>query len=397
MARLTHRELLALIEHRAAEVISLEHLRRKLESGKKLRVKLGVDPTTPHLHLGHIVPFRMLRAFQEAGHRAVVIIGDFTAQIGDPAEREAERRALTPAEVRENERTYSGQIGRVLDLKRAEVHHNREWFSKLNAAEFLRLLMHFPLRSAWEREDFQKRLAAGREVRLHEAMYPVLQAYDSVVVRADVELGSIDQKLNVLAGRELQRSLGVEPQEVILLSYLIGLDGRMKMSKSLPNAINLDDSAREMFGKVMSIPDHLIENYARLAAWLPPARVASIRRRLSAGANPRDLKLELAEAVTALYHGRASSRRAHEEFLAVFARREIPASAPTVRLDPGVYSPVELIRALKVAGSKSEARRLVAGGALEVNGRKVHLGDARIVIRRRAAIRVGKRKFFRVG
>ncbi|MBI4132520.1 MAG: tyrosine--tRNA ligase [Candidatus Sungbacteria bacterium] len=383
---------------RSAEIISEESLRRKLGAGRRMRVKLGIDPTTPHLHLGHVVPLRILRAFQDAGHHAVLIVGDFTGQIGDPSEKTATRRQLGAKETRANERTYRAQAARVLDMRRVEVRHNSEWFARMNVGSFLSLLANFSLKSAWGREDFQRRIRAGKEVRLHEAVYHVLQSYDSVMVRADVELGSLDQKLNILAGRELQKKLdrGHPPQDVVLLPYLIGLDGAQKMSKTAENTIDLDDSANEMFGKVMSIPDSLITHYARFAAWLPEKRIGALRADFKKGVNPRDLKLDLAEAVTVLYHGRRTGERARKDFLKLFSQRVVPPSVPTIRLAPRPYRPLELLAALKVAASTSEARRLLAGKAVEVDGRVLTPADRRIPLRRGSVIRIGKRRFFRV-
>lgn len=389
------RSLFSLLTARSAEIIDAGGLREKLATRRNLRIKLGIDPTTPDLHLGHVVPLLALKAFQEAGHQAVLIIGDFTGQIGDPSGKLATRRQLTPVEAKANERTYRSQIGRILDLTRTEVRHNSEWFSRMRLADFLDLLAKFPLASAVERADFQKRLRAGKGVQLHEAMYPVLQAYDSVAVRADVELGSFDQKLNLLSGRELQSKLGRLPQDIVLLPYLIGLDGTQKMSKTAGNTINLRDGAGDMFGKVMAIPDRLIENYAALAAWMTPSEVRLIRTRLAKGENPRDVKLDVAEGVTRLYHGEAGARRAREAFIAAFSRRDPSAAAQGIALKAGLYSGLKLLEALGAAPSRTRARRLISSGALKVNGLAV-TGRVTVTIKRGSVIRVGKRGFFRV-
>lgn len=389
-------KLWQLLSSRAHEIITAEGLRRRLAVRRRLRVKLGIDPTAPDLHLGHAVPLRMLRAFQDAGHRVVLIIGDFTARIGDPAGQTTGRRQLSSAEVKRNERTYLRQAGQILTPATVEVRHNSEWHARAGLGDFLGLLTHFPLRTATQRDDFQRRLRAGQEVRLHEAMYPVLQAYDSVMVKADVELGGLDQRLNLLAGRELQRALGQPPQEVVVFPYLIGLDGKLKMSKSAGNTVNLSDSAPDMFGKVMSIPDALIVNYAELAAWLPPEAVRALRRRLERRENPRDVKRDVAEAIVRLYRGPTAARRAREEFLRIFSERKLPATIPVVSLAPGEYRPVELLVRLKAAASKSQARRLIAGRALSVGGAVVAVEDRRLTIRRGSMIRVGKKRFCRV-
>lgn len=382
------------LKKKRVKIINSERLKKKLASGKKLRVKFGIDPTTPQIHLGHIVPFRILRAFQDAGHRAVVIIGDFTARIGDPSAQAASRRRLTAREVKANERTYITQIARIIDINKAEVRHNSEWYRRMALDEFLEILAHFSLKSAWEREDFQKRLKAGKHVRLYEAMYQVLQGYDSVAMEADVEIGGVDQTLNLLAGRELQEKLGRSPQDVAITPYLIGLDGAQKMSKSLGNAVNLDDSPGEMVGKVMSIPDRLIIHYAELAAWMKQAQVAAIKKSLDARKNPRDAKLDVAEAVAALYHGSKAARRAREEFLEIFSKKELPVSIPRVSISERVYHPADLILALKAAPSRSEARRLVAAGAVEIDGARV--GHAPVRVGRGSVVRVGKKKIFRI-
>lgn len=389
-------EFLNFVVNRSEEIIERTSFRHKLAQRKNLRVKLGIDPTSPDLHLGHLVPIKMLRAFQEAGHKAVLIIGDFTGEIGDPSGKSRTRRQLTPAEVKVNQQTYRRQLGRVLDFRSAEVHYNSEWHSRMSSREFLRLLAHFPLKAAWEREDFQRRLKSGKAVWLHEAMYSVLQAYDSVAVRADIELGSLDQKLNLLAGRELQRSLGQPPQDVVLLPYLIGLDGREKMSKTFGNTINLRDSSGEMFGKAMSIPDRLIINYAKFAAWMSLPEVRAIQRRLENGENPRDAKLDVAQALVRLHYGPVQAGRAHQAFLQIYSRRELPRRAARANPKPGNHRPIELMRALGAVPSLSQARRLLRGRALEIDGRVINPGDKYVSIHRGSIIRLGKNRFFKV-
>lgn len=387
---------LAFLKARAAEIITPASLRRKLASGRTLRVKLGIDPTTPDLHLGHVVPLKILRAFQDAGHRAVLIIGDFTGQIGDPAGAATARRQLTAAAVKRNERTYLAQAGTVLDLRRTEVRHNREWYDRMRVKAFLDLLTRFSLQSAWQREDFQKRLASGREVHLHEAMYHVLQAYDSVAVAADVEIGSLDQKLNMIAGRELQATMGVSAQDIVLLPYLIGLDGTRKMSKSMGNTINLSDGPRDMLGKVMAIPDRRIEDYARLGAWCDDRALRRTRSRLASGENPRDVKLDVAEALVGLYHGAPAAARARRDFVILFSKRGAPPSLPTLRIARRPYRPVDLARIVDPSLSRSAARRLVAGGGLAVDGRALRPGGPPQQLPSGSTIRLGKKRYVRV-
>lgn len=396
MAQTQALKLWKMIGERSREVIDPASLKRKLRQRRNLRIKLGIDPTTPELHLGHLVPLKMLRSFQDAGHRAVLIIGDFTAQIGDPSGKMRARRQLAAEEIKLNERTYRAQIGKVLDLKRAEVRYNSEWHGRMKLKQFLELLKHFALKTACQRQDFQARLRSAKPVFLHEAMYSVLQAYDSVAVRADVEIGGLDQRLNLLAGRELQRSLNQPPQDVVLMPYLIGLDGRQKMSKSAGNTINLTDGAPDMFGKTMSIPDGLIADYARLAAWLEPHDVANLLRRLASGENPRDVKLDVAEAVVRAHHGRREAEGAREMFLAAFSRRELSQAAAAVRIAHRPYRALELLLRLGAARSRSEGRRLIKGRGLAVDGRIISDPGQEIKFSIGKIIRVGKRRLFRL-
>src|SRR3989344_8712136 len=386
-------ELLRFLNERSVELIHRKSIAARIASGRRLRVKLGIDPTAPHLHIGHMLPIRFLRAFQDAGHQAVLIIGDLTAQIGDPSGRGATRVQLSLRDVKQNERAYLREVGKVLDLRRAEVRHNSEWFGKMRLGEFLGLLTRFALKSAWEREDFQERLRAGKSVRLHEAMYPVLQAYDSVAIRADIELGGVDQRLNLLAGRELQSSLGAVAQDVVLLPYLIGIDGKEKMSKSVGNTINTEDSAASMFGKAMSIPDGLIIPYARLAAWLSGAEVASFKRALAARANPRDATPTVAQRIARMYHGAAAARKARSGFIRVFSKRDRTAGLPPSPAGAGEHDPFDLLMRLGVR-SKAEARRLIAGRALEVDGSVIPSGRKAVTLRSGSVIRLGKKRFF---
>jgi len=391
-------QLATFVQGRAAEITAAASLRKKLASGRTLRIKFGIDPTTPDLHLGHVVPLRLLRAFQDAGHRAVLIIGDFTGQIGDPSGKMSARRQLTAAETHANERSYRKHIGRILDLRHTEIHHNREWYGRMRLQDFLTILTHVSLRSAWERDDFQKRLAAGREVKLYEAMYHVLQAYDSVMVRADVEIGALDQKLNILAGRALQKRIGFRypPQDAVLTPYLVGIDGKQKMSKSVGNTVNLSDAPRDMFGKLMAIPDGCITDYARLAAWLPDSDIRLVQHRLALRENPRDVKLDVAERTVTLYHGAARAAAARREFVELFSKRNASTFLPSRAISPGAYRPVDLAIAVDASLSRSTARRLVAAGGFAVDGRVVTLNTATLTIRSGTTIRLGKKRYVRV-
>lgn len=379
----------------ATEIIDRASLEKKLASGKKLRVKLGADPTAPDLHLGHVLVLHTLRAFQDAGHIAVFIIGDYTAAIGDPSGKIKTRPALSEVDIKKNAKTYFEQIGRIIDLKKAEIRYNSEWFSKLLLADFLRVVARFSTNRILDREDFRKRLDKKEEVAHHETLYQIMQAYDSVAIRADVELGGMDQKLNLLAGRELQKKMGFPEQDLVLLPLLIGLDGKQKMSKSLGNYIALADSADEMVGKIMSLPDNLIIHYARHAAFVDAKEIAAWERRLGKE-NPRDVKLELAECIAARYHGMRKAQDAREAFVRLFSKKDLSRIAPR-RLKKNKYTLPELLLEVGYASSKSEARRLILQGAVEINQEVLKDPYKEIAVRSGDLVRVGKQRVFRVG
>lgn len=385
---------IASILERAQEVIDRASLEKKLAFGRKLRVKLGADPTAPDLHLGHALVLQTLRAFQDAGHTAVFIIGDYTARIGDPSGKQKTRPPLSDVETKKNAKTYFEQVGRIIDLKKAEVRYNSEWFSKMALAEFLRIVANFSTNRILAREDFRKRMDAGEEVAHHETLYQIMQAYDSVAVRSDVELGGMDQKLNLLAGRELQKKTGTAEQDIVLLPLLVGLDGKQKMSKSLGNYVALTDNADEMVGKIMSIPDSLILPYFRYGAFADTKEVAVWERRLKKE-NPRDCKRELAERITGLYHGREKARRAREHFTELFSQKDL-SHIPSRRFAKQIYTLPELLCEAEFAASRSEARRLIAQGAVEVNQRVVKDARGEISFVSGDVVKVGKRRIFRI-
>lgn len=383
------------------EAIDRASLLKKLTSGRRLRVKLGADPTAPDLHLGHAVLLWKLRQFQEAGHEIIFIIGDFTVRIGDPSGRSEARPVLSPAEIAGNAKTYFRQAGKILDLKKVRVRKNSEWLSKLKLSDWLSILKEFTVSRIIEREDFKKRLSGGAEVWLHEIMYPLLQAYDSVAVRADVELGGPDQLFNLLAGRHLQEKKGQPPQDILVTDYLIGLDGEKKMSKSLGNYIGITEPAAQIFGKTMSIPDSLIPSYLRLAARKSADEANAVAARLRAGENPRDIKLELAKDIVSLYHGRAEGERSRAEFIRVFSRHELPREMEASDLPAGSYEAAALLITLRLAKSRSEAFRLVEQGGLEIifpGGKRENPRDPRAIVRilPGTAVRAGKTRFVRI-
>jgi tyrosyl-tRNA synthetase len=374
-------EQMLVITSGAVEVIPEDEMRAKVERSvstrKPLVVKLGVDPTRPDLHIGHSVPLNKLRHFQELGHQVVLIIGDFTALIGDPSEQDTTRPVLTLDEVEKNARTYIDQAEKIIDTKRARLVRNSEWLAPLTFKEILELTSKFTVARILERDDFSRRFKEEKPLGLHEFLYPVMQAYDSVMLDADVEIGGTDQKFNLLAGRNLQRAVGQEPQVVLTLPLLEGTDGVQKMSKSLGNDIGLTDSAGEMFGKIMSIPDDAMWKYFSLVTRFEPARIAELRGRVDSGElNPRDAKEALAREVVEIYHDRKAAEKAATEFKRVFGKKELPEEIQVARVNVSSFTDgriwvVDLLLSLGLAPTKGEARRLIAGGGVTIDGEKV--------------------------
>lgn len=379
-------------------VLPADELRAKLETGRPLRVKLGLDPTAPAVHLGWAVVLRKLRHFQELGHIPVLIIGDFTARVGDPSGKTETRRALSAEEVDGYAEQLLGQFSRVIDLDGVELRRNSEWLSKLDMAEILRLTAQVTVAQMLEREDFAQRFGDHRPISLMEFMYPLLQGMDSVAVRSDVELGGSDQLWNLMMGRHLQQRHDQEPQVAMTMPLLVGTDGTQKMSQSIGNYIGVTESAEEMFGKTMSIPDHLLEQWYTLATELPVEEIAAVVAGVADGSgHPGDAKRRLGRAIADLYHGEGAGERAEAAFDAVFRRGEVPDDIPEYLLPAG--SPVHLPGVLTSAGltaSNGEARRHLAAGAVRVDGDVVHDVD---VDRERLAgrvVQVGKRRFLRL-
>jgi tyrosyl-tRNA synthetase len=357
------------LRERAVQIHVAEHLQARLDRGEKLRVKLGLDPTAPDLHVGHLVLFDVLRMFQDDGHTVVVIIGDYTAQIGDPSGRSETRPVLTADQVAGNAETYFEQVGLVLDRKRMEVRHNSEWLAPMTAADILRLLGKATLQQVLQREDFADRIKSGAPIGAHEILYPFNQAYDSVAVNADIEIGGTDQLFNLLFGREIQKAYGQEPQDIAVFPLLEGTDGVQKMSKSLGNYIGLTEPPEEIYGKTMSIPDPLIEKYLRLISGLSPSEVDATLK-----LKPRDAKAALGRQLVKRLHGEEAAARAEEDFDRRFRRRELPTvvaelhAAPPQRRDI-----VTVLIDTRRASSGREARRLLEQGGVRVDGNKVGL------------------------
>jgi tyrosyl-tRNA synthetase len=396
-------EQLEFLRKGAVEIIREEDLRVKLarsaNTGKPLRVKLGADPTAPDIHLGHTVVIRRLRAFQELGHTVIFLIGDFTGLIGDPSGKSATRPQLTREEISANAETYKKQVFKLLDPDRTEIRFNSEWMDKLGSDGFIRLASHVTVKQILERDDFQKRLAEERPVALHELLYPLTQAYDSVALKADVELGGTDQKFNLLLGRNLQREYGQEPQVALITPLLEGTDGVQKMSKSLGNYIGIDEAPQEMFGKLMSISDELMWRYYELLTDLTVSDIKWMRERAQYGEdNPRDFKVGLAKRIITDFHSEAEAEAAEEEFNRVFRRKEAPEEIETREVQPGSWPLTRLLVRTELVSSMAEARRLIEQGGVRISG--VRQTDAGVVLKLNSGdesvLQVGKRRFLRV-
>jgi len=377
------------------EVISEKSLNEKLKSGKKLRIKLGVDPSSPDIHLGHAVVLRTLKNFQEMGHTVIFLLGDYTAMIGDPSGKNKTRPVLTPEDIEKNAKTYLDQVGKVLDIDKVEVRRNSEWFSKMDFKDFIKLGSNFSVASIIERDDFEKRLNSNQEISMHELFYPMMQAYDSVMLEADVELGGNDQKFNMLAGRSLQKKMGQAPQEVVMSKLLIGTDGKEKMSKSLGNYIGVTDEASEMFGKVMSINDEMIVKYFTFCTDLSEPEIENIKKEIEAGNNPRDSKMKLANEIVSIYHSKEEAKKVEKEFVNQFSKGEKPVNIPEIELE-GDFLLADLIVEIKGASSKSEARRLIEQGAVSVDDAKIKDISVKIGAHSGMIIQVGKRRYWKI-
>jgi tyrosyl-tRNA synthetase len=394
-------EALKILKRGTVEILPEEDLVKKLEraekSGKKLKMKLGCDPSAPDLHLGHTVVLRKMREFQELGHEVVFVIGDFTARVGDPTGRSETRKPMSEEEVARNAETYFRQVYRLLKRESCKVVHNHDWLSKLTLQEILRLSSKFTVARTLERNDFAERFKSGQSIGVHEFLYPMMVAYDSVVLEADIELGGTDQTFNLLAGRELMSELGMEPQVCMTMPLLLGLDGVQKMSKSLGNYIAIEDPPQEMFGKAMSIPDSLILSYFELATGLDEAECGIIKAQLAdPGTNPRDVKVRLGKEIVCLYHSHQEAEKAAEDFDRVFKERQNPEDMPVhVVGEPKVWI-VKLLTSSGLAVSSSEARRLIQQGAVEVDGERVSDPDAHVDLSKERVLKVGKRRFLRV-
>jgi tyrosyl-tRNA synthetase len=376
----------------SVEVISQGELEAKLKLGRPLRIKLGMDPTAPDLHLGHSVVLKKLRDFQRDGHTVVFLVGDFTAMIGDPTGRSETRKPLTRAQISANAETYRGQAFKILDPKRTEVRFNSEWMDTLGIRDLIKIAARLSVARMLERDDFEKRMAAGDPLFLHELLYPLIQGYDSVALEADVELGGTDQKFNLLVGRDLQRAMGQAPQVVMTMPLLEGLDGTRKMSKSYGNSVGLTDAPQEMYGKLMSLPDPLMIKYYELLTDLAPAELARIR---SGAIHPMESKKRLASLIVNEYYDPPAAAGAQRYFESKHQRREVPDNAPVFRIERDMWI-CELMKQFRFAPSTNEARRLIGQGAVRVDGQVVSDVNFRIVPGTHKVLEVGKRRVARI-
>jgi len=394
------KKALSILKRGVVDLIEEEELIVKLErsitEGKPLRIKAGFDPTAPDLHLGHTVLLRKLKQFQDLGHEVYFLIGDFTAMIGDPTGRSETRKALSREEVLENAKTYKEQVFKILDPEKTKVVFNSEWFSRMNAEDIVRLCAKYTLARMLEREDFKKRYQEGIPICLHELIYPLFQAYDSVALQADVELGGTDQLFNLLIGRDIQREYGQEPPVVMTLPLLEGLDGIQKMSKSLGNYVGIMEPPFEMYGKLMSIPDHLMWKYFELLTDIPLEDVARMKEEVEKGVlHPKKVKQLLARTIVSQYHSEEDAIRAEEEFERVFSRKEAPTEAETVEVKAGTLYLPKFLKELGITKSSSEAKRLIAQRAIDLNQKTVEKEEISLNPGT-YFLRVGKKRFLKL-
>ncbi|TPH17329.1 tyrosine--tRNA ligase [Litorilituus lipolyticus] len=386
------------IKRGAEEILLEDELLEKLKTGKPLKIKAGFDPTAPDLHLGHTVLINKLRQFQQLGHEVIFLIGDFTGMIGDPTGKNVTRKPLTKEDVLANAETYKEQVFKILDPAKTTVAFNSTWMDKMGAAGMLKLASRQTVARMMERDDFKKRYANGQAIAIHEFMYPLVQGWDSVALESDVELGGTDQKFNLLMGRELQKSEGQRPQTVLMMPLLEGLDGVQKMSKSLGNYIGITDSPSDMFGKVMSISDDLMWRYYELLSFKDLEVIEGYKAKVAQGANPRDVKIDLAKELITRFHDETAAQAAHDEFINRFQKGAMPEEMPEIELSPenGEIAIANLLKEAGLVSSTSEAMRMIKQGAAKIEGEKVN--DKNLIIKAgsKAIYQVGKRKFARV-
>ncbi|MDD3562777.1 MAG: tyrosine--tRNA ligase [Candidatus Cloacimonetes bacterium] len=397
---MTFEQELKIISKNVEEIIPLDELKAKLASsaktGKPLRIKYGIDPTGFDIHIGHLVPIRKMREFQDLGHTGVIIIGDFTAQIGDPTGRDESRPPLSHEQIISNSEKYMEQLFSILLPEQTEVRYQTEWFGKMTLADVLRLMGKFTLAQFMAHDTFRSRYEQGLSLGMHELMYPLLQAYDSVAVESDVELGATEQKFNILCGRDMQRYYDLPQQVAVLSPILLGTDGVNKMGKSLNNYIAVFDTPADKFGKVMSIPDSLIMNYYSYATTCCEEELAEVKAKLESGINPMILKKALASEIVKLYHGEDEAAKAQAGFESLFSKKEIPDEMPEYELSENQIGIVQLLVQSGLCSTNGEAKRLIQGGGVSLDGEKITSFDTSITVAEGSVLRAGKRKFIKI-
>jgi tyrosyl-tRNA synthetase len=385
-----------LLARNTEEVIERANLFRKLKSSRKLRIKHGLDPTGPKIHIGRAIQFRKLKSFQELGHQIVLIIGDFTAQIGDASDKQAMRKALSEKEIKENMKDYEKQIGKILNMKKVEIRYNSEWLAKLTIKELLSLAMHFTAQQMIQRRNFKERWDQGKPIGVHELTYPLFQGYDSVAVKADVEIGGSDQLFNLKVGREIQKMFGQSPQDIMTSKMLSGLDGR-KMSTSWGNVVTIIDKPNDMYGKIMSMKDELIPEYFELCTDVSLSEVEKIKKGLKLKKlNPRDTKARLANEIVKIYYSLEAAQKAEKEFNKVFKEKELPSKIPGIRIKERSLNILDLLVKTRLTDSKSEAKRLVSQKGVKINREVQDDWRKEIEIKKGLIVQVGKRKFVKL-
>ncbi len=393
-----YNDAMAQIDRGADEIIQREELLNRLKRGKPLRIKTGFDPTAPDLHLGHTVLINKMRHFQDLGHHVMFLIGDFTGLIGDPTGKNVTRKALSKEEIAENAKTYQEQVFKILDPEKTEICFNSKWGEALGAAGMIKLAAKYTVARMLERDDFKKRYAGNQPISIHEFLYPLMQGYDSVAMKADVELGGTDQKFNLLVGRELQKEEGQEPQVILTMPILEGLRGVEKMSKSLDNYVGIDEPAADMYGKIMSISDDLMWRYYELLSFRPISEISELKKAISDGQNPRDTKMQLAHEIVARFHGKNQGDAAQDEFIQRFRHGAVPDEMPDIELksEAGKMPLGHVLKQSGLTPSTSEAFRMISQGAVRIDGERASERDIELSAGSSYVMQVGKRKFARV-
>ena len=385
---------LAIIQRGVDEILPLDELKKKLKKNKPLRIKLGMDPTAPDLHLGHTVVINKMKQLQELGHEIIFLIGDFTGMIGDPTGKNVTRKPLTKEDVRENAKTYTNQVFKILDKDKTKIAFNSEWMSKMSSTEMISLASKHTVARMLERDDFSKRYKGGQAISIHEFLYPLVQGYDSVALRADIELGGSDQKFNLLVGRELQKQADMEPQVILTMPILEGLDGVQKMSKSLDNYIGIDEEPDSIFGKIMSISDELMWRYLELLSFESLETIASWKKEVENGENPRNIKFRLAKEIIARFHNNEAAKKAQHNFIDRFTKNQTPDEMDEFTFSKGLKI-ANLLKDSNLVSSTSEAFRMIKQGAVKMDGEKII--DKDLILKEGTSVyQVGKRKFARV-